>query len=239
MSDQLILEELLGTIEYGSLAVIFIVSFISNSIPYMTVPYLIGIASYSALVDDPVVKLLVIVVGGLGAGLGKVVVFLIGRGFHRFIPENSRKSLSILLRRLRRSMFLIVFLVAALPLPDDIVYVPLGLAGYSITLYTIAVILGKMVITGLAVILGSGLTALMGGASIEASIIAAAVGIVASILVAKMDWTKILEAYDKEGLIQAIIAMITEALCALLNLFTLGRLCKEDKSESSLASRVQ
>ncbi len=208
------LMELLAT--SSMLVNVFIVSFLSNAVPYMTVPYLALIAGYGATVDDPLDKATLVLVSGVGAGLGKVVVFLVGRGARVLVSKERRRMMELAARLARRSVFLAVFLFAALPLPDDILYLPLGLMGYSLTLFTIAVVAGKIVITGAAVLLGSSVSVLLGsGNTLVAAVAAAAIGILLSVLVARMDWVRVIESYEKDGVAAAFQTLIEEVLRAL------------------------
>ncbi|MET1128370.1 MAG: VTT domain-containing protein, partial [Thermoproteota archaeon] len=130
----------------------FFIAFFGNVIPYMTVPYLVAIAGYGAALPGFGSKAIAAVSAALGAGLGKVVVFSMGRSIHRVLPQGTRENLSVFASAFRRGVFIAVFIFAALPLPDDVLYVPLGVAGYSLLYFFVAVTLGKLVITSLAIL---------------------------------------------------------------------------------------
>ncbi|MEM1878447.1 MAG: VTT domain-containing protein, partial [Desulfurococcaceae archaeon] len=90
---------------------------------------------------------LVIMSLALGATLGKLVVYLVGRGVSSINKVQrvfrGMKSLTVTYSRstfMSRVTFLIVFLAAALPIPDDVVYIPVGLSKYSLPLFFIAVL---------------------------------------------------------------------------------------------------
>jgi membrane protein DedA with SNARE-associated domain len=192
------------------------ISFVGNAIPYMTVPYLAVIAGYAAAINDLWLRLLFTVVSGIGAGLGKVVVFLVGRGARFLVSPETRRNMELVARLARRSTFLAVFAFAALPLPDDVLYVPLGLMGYSLPLFTLAVVLGKILITGAAVLLGAGVSAVIVEADPTlAAVAAATAGIVISLIVARIRWVRVVEAYEAKGLWSALLVLGAEIISAL------------------------
>ncbi|KSW12147.1 hypothetical protein CF15_05125 [Pyrodictium occultum] len=215
---------ILGSLElltagYGAAIGAFLTAFVSNAIPYMTVPYLVVIAGYGAALNSVYEKILVALAGGLGAGLGKVVVYMLGRGVHQVLPERARENVELFAHVFSKGMFIAIFLFAALPLPDDVLYIPVGVAGYNPLLFFIAVTLGKIIITSLAVLLGNvvaSLTGSEGGFNPETIAGLIVASIIVSIVIVRMNWNKIIEVYDEKGVIPAFIEMIKQAFLALL-----------------------
>ncbi len=198
---------------YGPLGV-FIVSALGNAIPYSTIPYLILIIIYAGAVKDPYHLLVITLMGGLGAAVGKVIVYYFGRGIRILLTEEQKKNLEVFTELFKRSTFLAVFLFAALPLPDDILYIPLGAMGYSLTRYFIALLLGKIIITGLAVFFGSSLSFLLAETSKLPIYIVIPVLLVVTLLltyiVAKINWVYVADTYKTQGIIKGTIALIYE-----------------------------
>ena len=208
----------------------FVISFVSNSIPFMTVPYLALIAGYGALLNDDVERLLVGVGGGLGAALGKMVVFYFGREFHRVLSEETKENLEFFAKAFQHGVFIAIFLFAALPLPDDVLYIPLGVAGYNPVLFFIAVALGKTFLTLGAVYFGDVLgqaaawlqTVLgLSGAGEEPNpFVTAVLLLVASLavtaMIIRMDWRRIVEVYNEYGPLAGFYEMILQAFAALM-----------------------
>ena len=93
---------------YGVLGV-FIVSFLGNVIPYSTIPYLFFIVVYTAFIHDIGVKIAIIVSGGLGAALGKLVVYYIGRTARIILSEESRRNIELFTRLAGRGIFFAVY----------------------------------------------------------------------------------------------------------------------------------
>lgn len=207
----------------------FTISFVSNAIPFMTVPYLFIIAQYGALMDSVYAKIVVSIAGGLGAAVGKLVVFYMGQGVHHILSEEKREDLEFFVKMFRRSMFLAVLLFAALPLPDDLLYIPLGVAGYSPLLFFVAVALGKIFLTSLAVLFGDAVGRLgryLGEAlgvketsaayGLTTTLLLIALGLLAAYVVIRMNWKKIVQVYNDYGAIAAFIEMIVQFIIALL-----------------------
>ncbi len=221
MSDPLatLLKELVKlTDKYGLLGV-FLISFVGNAIPYATVPYLAIIAALAAqkgltLWD----ALLWSVVGGLGAALGKVVVYLTGLGTSELLPEKVRKNFEIFSRIAQRGIFIAIFLFAALPLPDDVLYIPLGVAKYPLLKFFIAVWLGKIVITFASIAFGNAYAALMAEYKVsitKSTIILIIVTIILMIIIGRMDWVRIAIAFSERGTGYALVVTMDELLKAL------------------------
>ncbi len=200
---------------------LFLAAFISNLIPGFPAVYLALVATYAALVDNVYANIAALVLAGVGAGLGKVLVFLVSNylGSKSRSIQRRREQAKWILGRAGKGVFLTVFLFAALPLPDDLLYIPLGIAGYRLVPFVVAVVLGKIVMTGIAVFLGKAyrgvLDKFMGGGttpvSLEVLIAGALVGsIVLSYVVLAMDWKKLYDVYRSKGVIHALLAFIVE-----------------------------
>jgi len=191
----------------------FVISFVFNAIPFATVPYLVVIASYAAVVNDVFDKLLMTVSGGLGAALGKMVVFYLGRGITHFVSENVRENLEFFAKFFERGVFIAVFLFAALPLPDDVLYVPLGMAGYNPVLFFTAVALGKMVITGASITFGT----LLGDTVSQGSpLLVMVVGIAATVVISRMDWKRVVKRWQEQGALVGLVEMVVQFFAAML-----------------------
>ncbi|AEM39171.1 SNARE-associated Golgi protein [Pyrolobus fumarii 1A] len=196
----------------------FIVSLLGNAIPYTTVPYLVWIALTAPEYSDPLVKALVIVFAGLGAAIGKLIVFTMGRAAHAVLPEHVRENMEYFAKLIKKWGFLAIFLFAALPLPDDILYIPLGIAGYSITLFFIAVALGKIVITALAVMTGdilASMTGAEGGFNAQFILALLVLSFIVTYVIARIDWMRVTRAME-EGIIPAMVVLLEETGRALL-----------------------
>jgi len=137
---------------YGYLGA-FVMSFLACLILFMPLPYLIIVFALSApsLGLNPVVLALV---SALGATLGKVVVYYIGFGGRKLLSEERRRSLEFAKLILNKYGPIAVFFFALTPLPDDILYIPLGIIGYSILSFFTWCMIGKFLMTLLVTLTG-------------------------------------------------------------------------------------
>jgi uncharacterized membrane protein YdjX (TVP38/TMEM64 family) len=78
------------------------------------------------------------------------VTFFIGKSIH----GETRRHIDATGQKLKRWAFLTLFIVAATPIPDEPVIVPLGLIRYSPIKFCVAYFLGKLSITLLGAFLG-------------------------------------------------------------------------------------
>ena len=177
----------------------FLVSLLSNLIAFIPVPYLLLIFILSSHTETNLV--LLSLVSGFGAACGKLVIFTLSRSGRRFFSPKSLKNLEFAKMIMERYGVLAVFFVAATPLPDDIFYIPMGMAKFATIKFFLACILGKFLLT-LFIALGgrysiSWINSLISPESIVgviATILFIGVSIYATI---KIDWEKIFMKYFK------------------------------------------
>ena len=210
-------------IERYGVAGVFIVSFLGNTIPYSTIPYLFFIVLYAGIARDPLIHALITISGGLGAALGKIIVYFFGYGVRHILPENVKANIDFFARLFKKSTFIAVFIFAASPLPDDIIYVPLGAMKYDIKKYFVALVLGKIVITGAAVYFGSMFTNLLRETTKCPDYVTIPILILVTIyimyLVARINWVEAAEKAEKEGVKGLVIYVVVEAWLKTLDLF--------------------
>ena len=188
----------------------FIISLLCNSIPFVSLPYLlviIGLTFKYVTLQD---RILLIISSALGATLGKVLIYFIGKGFSKLLSQRSRENLELFNKIAKKSLALAIFVFAALPLPDDVLYLPLGLTGFSLIIYFFSVFLGKLFLKSVAVFYGSLLTSLseeLGYQIIPVFVIAS---IIFSYYIISIDWSKIVEAHMEGGLKASVRYLMLE-----------------------------
>lgn len=198
--------------ELGALG-LFLLALVSNAIPYSTIPYLVVIASSILARLRGLDLLIAILTLSAGATMGKLVVYFIGRSLGRIEKiKNFTWSSTKFFSKHKKSVFTLIFLVAALPLPDDVFYIPIATARYSIIYFTIALFLGKLVITILTALYGISLGFLLEETAklpVYISIpVMIAVTIVLTILVNKIDWAGVENTYIEKGALHAFIYLL-------------------------------
>ena len=116
----------------------FILFSISNSI-YIRYSNL-GLSLGEVLMNGPfwLEIIIIAVVGGIGSAIGELVGFLIGLGAKKVIKRTHSKTLENvqgfgkLVLDHPKSMHLYIFIAAALPIPDDPLWIALGMSGKKI-----------------------------------------------------------------------------------------------------------
>ena len=172
---------------------VFLLSLISNLIIFVPVPYLLLVFILSSSTETNIV--LLSLVSGLGAAFGKLVVFTISRSGRRFVNEKTLHNLEFARMILERYGFMAVFIVAATPLPDDIFYIPMGMAKFTPIRFFLACFGGKFLLT-LVVALSSRYSVswirMLIGPESPLGIIATILFIVVSIYATiRIDWEKV------------------------------------------------
>jgi len=173
--------------------VVFLVSIIGNMIPFFPVPYLLFVITIAS--GFPGLGLFQIAaVSALGASIGKFVSYGLGYGARRAL-SGSRARFDSFRKLVGGSSFLLALVFAALPLPDDIVFVPLGIIRYSPVKTFIALYSGKfflaILITYVARSSQGSLEGLLGG-GVYVSILSAVIVILVAIFLMRVDWEVVL-----------------------------------------------
>jgi len=121
-----------------------LVSFFGSLIPFVPVPSFILLATM-AVGDQFDLHVLVFLSAGLSAG-AKQVIFYLSYGGRRIISEKSKRRMRPFQNLVKRYGAAAAFAAAATPIPDDLVYVPLGLAKYDPKRFFVATFTGKVVL---------------------------------------------------------------------------------------------
>ena len=178
---------------------IFLVSIVGNLVPFIPIPYLAAVAFYSAVVPNAS-PLLVGIVSGVGAGIGKLAIYLVGRGARLLLDEKTAAKYERLGKLLRNYGALAVCLIAATPSPDDAIIIPLGLMKYDLLKFFIGVVTGKIFLSLIVAYGGHFIVSL----AKEQLIAGIAVGVISFFVVMAVlflvDWDWLLETLSDKGL---------------------------------------
>ena len=131
---------------------ILVTSFVLNIIPFMGPSNMLIATSAALLVNaDPfTIGFLVALGSALAKSIHYAVTFFVGA----FLSEERRKRIDTAGLKLKRWAFLALFVVAATPLPDEPVVVPLGLIKYNPAKFFASYFIGKLSITIVGAYLG-------------------------------------------------------------------------------------
>jgi membrane protein DedA with SNARE-associated domain len=128
-------------IQYGYLG-IFVVSFIGAAsvvfpIPYTLVIFYLGTLSFF----NP---LLIAVSGGAGSALGEFFGYFLGYYGRAALSEERQRKLSYVVKVFSRYGAIAIFIFALTPLPDDLLFIPLGIMRYPFLKAFIPSLAGKI-----------------------------------------------------------------------------------------------
>ncbi len=130
--------------EIGYLGLV-LVNFFGSLIPFIPLPGFIFLASMS--VGDQFDLHLLAILSALSATAAKQIIFYVSYEGRRIISEKTRKRMRPFERLVKRYGAAAAFVAAATPIPDDLIYVPLGLAKYNPKRFLIATLTGKLVLS--------------------------------------------------------------------------------------------
>ncbi|MEL9908652.1 MAG: VTT domain-containing protein [Desulfurococcus sp.] len=199
---------------------VFMVSLVSNAIPYSTIPYLFWLIPFFTRYRDLGNLIIAVAVSALGASVGKLIVYFVGRGLSTLGSESRfKQNISYLTNKHSKAVFLTVFLAAALPIPDDVVYIPVGYARYSVPLFFTALLAGKLVITVMAAIYGRALSFLFeerGGLPVWLSIVLYIfLTIIVMYVAGSINWINVSNIAGEKGVAKAIDFLLKEIALSL------------------------
>ena len=106
-----------------------LVSFLGSLIPFVPIPSFILLVTMS--VGDQFDIHILAILAAVTATLAKQIIFYASYGGRRIISEKTKKRMLPFQRLVKKYGAAAAFVAAATPIPDDLVYVPLGLAKYN------------------------------------------------------------------------------------------------------------
>lgn len=127
-------------VQYGYLG-IFLISLLGAMSIFVPIPYTIVIFILGGLQTfDP---LWIAVAAGLGSAIGEFSGYLLGVGGRKVIGDRYKKKMDFLTKLFKKYGPIAIFIFALTPLPDDLLFIPLGIMRYSLLRAFIPALLGK------------------------------------------------------------------------------------------------
>jgi len=177
-----------------------LVSFIGSLIPFVPIPSFVLLATMS--VGEQFDIHILALISAFTATIAKQIIFYASDGGRRMISEKTKKRMKPFQKLVKRYGGAAAFVAAATPIPDDMVYIPLGLAKYNPKRFFVATLSGKIVLCYIIVLIShyTGLSilepilediddpfAIYAGIIVFGAIMTAIV-----ILLLRLDWARIL-----------------------------------------------
>jgi membrane protein YqaA with SNARE-associated domain len=187
-------------IQFGYLGVFFI-SFIGTMSIIVPIPYTLVILWLS--MRGAMNPLLLTIAGGIGSGIGEFSGYALGYYGRTMISKKRQRKMNYMVKVLNRYGSIVIFLFALTPLPDDLLFVPLGILRYSFIKAFIPCFLGKLLMCGILAFGGQlyydVLLTIFGEMTLEIEILTSIITAVALMLTLvamfKIDWEKLLKKY--------------------------------------------
>ena len=130
--------------EVGYLSLIM-VNFIGSLVPFVPLPGFLLLATMS--VGDKFDLHVLALTSAFAATAAKQIIFLASYEGRRIIKQSTRDRMRPFERLVKRYGAAATFVAAATPIPDDLVYIPLGLAKYNPKKFLVATLAGKLVLS--------------------------------------------------------------------------------------------
>ena len=131
-------------IQFGFIGV-FLVSLIGASSIVFPIPYTVVIFWLSA--NTNLNPIFLMISAGVGSALGEIVGYTVGYAAKGVVGEKTRRKFDAMLKVLMKHKNiwpLLIFLFAFTPLPDDLIFVPLGLARFNFFRVFFPCLIGKL-----------------------------------------------------------------------------------------------
>jgi len=184
---------------------IFLISLIGASSIFFPIPYTVVIFALGG-VFEPV---WIAVAAGIGSAVGEFSGYLLGFGGRRVIGEKYKKKMEFLMKLFDRFGPIVIFVFALTPLPDDLLFIPLGVIRYSLVRALIPALVGKICMNFIVAYSGRFSVQIIRDIfGVESDWISGLIGMVLALVMLiivfvvmfKVDWEKHFEKYiTKEG----------------------------------------
>ncbi len=183
--------------QYGYVGVFLVTAVAAVSlffpIPDTIVVFTVG----SSLLYEPV---WVALIATFGATLGEFSAYLLGYSGRRTLNKRYSRNMNFLQRLFQRFGTIAVFIFALTPLPDELVFIPLGALRYNVAKVFVPAFVGKLIMYLAIVYAGRFfIDSVADAVSVTndwlPSLLSMVIGIVTFFLMLKVDWGKYLEKY--------------------------------------------
>jgi membrane protein DedA with SNARE-associated domain len=188
-----------GYEEYGYIGIL-IITFFASIILFIPVPYFPVL--FTAGINQNLNPHLVALSSAVGAVIAKLIIFYVSYyGRNVILSSKAKKRMLPLQRLLSKYGWPGAFAAALTPIPDDLVYIPLGLAKYNPAKFVIATFTGKFILNEFivfgSVFLGRPVVEILTAESTDPVYLYKGVGVSISIVILiiflylRIDWGKI------------------------------------------------
>jgi membrane protein DedA with SNARE-associated domain len=178
--------------QFGYLGV-FVISFVGSVSVIFPIPYTIVIFFLGGVLDP----FFVAISGGLGAALGEFSGYALGYYGRSVVNKERQKKMGYMVKLFDKYGPATIFIFALTPLPDDLLFIPLGVMRYPFVKAFVPSLLGKTLMTFILAYSGQQsidlILAVFGESGWLGTVITAALLIIIIVAMVKIDWEKLFE----------------------------------------------
>ena len=125
--------------------ILALVNFIGSLVPFVPLPGFLLLATMS--VGSEYDLHILALVSAISATVAKQIIFFLSFGGRKILNPKTRKRMKPFERLVKKYGAAAAFFAAATPMPDDIIFIPLGLAKYNPKRFFVATLAGKIVLS--------------------------------------------------------------------------------------------
>jgi membrane protein YqaA with SNARE-associated domain len=172
---------------------VFLISFIGSVSIIFPIPYTLVIFALGSTLDP----LFIAISGGLGAVLGEFSGYAIGYYGRAVVNEERRRKMDFMVKVFDKYGPISIFIFALTPLPDDLLFIPLGVMHYPFWRAFVPALFGKMLMTFILAFSGQQyvdlILTLFDGSGLIGALITIILLVIVIIAMIKIDWEKLFE----------------------------------------------
>jgi len=178
---------------------VFAISFIGTASIIIPIPYTILILSLSLSSSewDPI---LLTIAGGTGSAIGEMVGYTLGYFGRKIVSPERQRKMTYLVKIFDRYGPLAIFAFALSPLPDDLLFIPLGILRYKFYKAFIPALVGKCLMIFIIAYFGrtarETIELLFGEGGTEIVIVVTTILLLLTLVaIYKIDWEEVFQKY--------------------------------------------
>jgi len=186
---------------FGYLGV-FLVSLVGAMSVVVPIPYTLFILTWTTW--GPGLNPLVLgAMGAAGSAIGEFFGYALGYLGRAAISEERQRKMGYIVKIFDRYGPIVIFLFALTPLPDDLLFIPLGVLRYSFVRAFLPCFLGKLLMCYILVYAGQLfhglLTTLFGEGGWVGTIFTSVLLVLIFVVMYRIDWERVFERYVAKG----------------------------------------
>ncbi len=178
----------------------FLISIFGNFTIFFPVPFTITIYAFGATLNP----LLLGLVCGIGSTIGEASAYLVGMGGRKVIEGRFEERLESAKRLIERYGATIIFIFALLPLPDDVILIPLGVLRYDLKKALGAMFLGKTIMLTFVAYAGrysyTFVKDIFESGGVFGGVASVALLVILLVAMMKIDWTRFIDDSDLKAI---------------------------------------